>query len=100
MLKREEIENILRQNCSFLASEYGVKRIGLFGSYAKDTPSEGSDIDIVVEFEHPIGFRFVEFNEYLENLLGRSVDILTPDGIRGIRIGRIARNIEESTVYV
>jgi predicted nucleotidyltransferase len=38
--------------------------------------------------------------EYLENLLGRKVDVLTPAGIQGIRIERIAKSIAESTVYV
>jgi predicted nucleotidyltransferase len=100
MLTREKIAEILRENYSYLASEYGVKRIGLFGSYAKDTPVETSDIDVVVEFDRPIGFRFVEFAEYLERLLGKRVDVLTPASIRGIRIDRIAKSIEESTVYV
>jgi len=100
MLTRTEITRTLRENYPYLASEYGVKRIGLFGSYAKDTPTEASDIDIVVEFGHPIGFRFVEFVEYLESLLGKPVDVLTPAGIQGIRIDRIAKDIKESTVYV
>jgi hypothetical protein len=100
MLTKEEITNILQEHAPYLATEYGVKRIGLFGSYAKNTPTEESDIDIIVEFERPIGFRFVEFAEYLEGLLGKSVDIITPAGIQGIRIERIAQNIRESTVYV
>ena len=100
MLKQEEIIKILRSNYPYLASEYGVKRIGLFGSYAKDIPTETSDVDIVVEFNRPIGFRFIEFTEYLERLLGNSVDVLTPAGIQGIRIDQIARSIEEGTVYV
>jgi hypothetical protein len=100
MLTKEEITQVLRENYPYLASEYGVKRIGLFGSYAKDVPTEVSDIDIVVEFDRPIGFRFAEFAEYLESLLGKSVDILTPAGIQGIRIARIARSIGESIVYV
>lgn len=100
MLTREDITRILREKYPFLVSEYGVKRIGLFGSYARGNSTETSDIDLVVEFERPIGFRFVEFSEYIENLLGKRVDILTPAGIQGIRIERIARSIEESTVYV
>jgi predicted nucleotidyltransferase len=63
-----------------------VKRIGLFGSYAKDVPTETSDVDIVVGFDRPIGFRSAEFTEYLESLLGKSVDLPTPAGIQGIRI--------------
>jgi predicted nucleotidyltransferase len=54
----------------------------------------------VVEFDRPIGFSFVELVEYLESLLGTQVDVLTPAGIQGIRIDRVARDIEESTVYV
>ena len=100
MLTKEEITKILQENLPYLTSEYGVKRIGLFGSYAKDMPAESSDIDVVVEFERPIGFRFVEFAEYLESILGKKVDVLTPAGIQGIRIEQIARNIRESTVYV
>ncbi|MFP4395495.1 MAG: nucleotidyltransferase family protein [Anaerolineales bacterium] len=97
---REEITRILRENTPYMATEYGVKRIGLFGSYAKNTPTETSDVDLVVEFDRPIGFRFVEFVEYLENLLGKNVDVLTLAGIQGIRIDHIAKSIQESTVYV
>ncbi len=84
-----------------LVKEYGVKRLGLFGSYAKGSAIEGrSDVDIVVEFSRPIGFRFIEFAEHLEELLGTKVDILTPEAIKGIRVPRVARDIEESIIYV
>jgi predicted nucleotidyltransferase len=72
----------------------------LFGSYAKDIPTEASDVDLVVEFERPLGFKFIELSEYLERLLGQEVDILTPAGIQGIRIDHIAQSIEENIVYV
>jgi len=100
MLTKEKITEILRGKYPYLASEYGVKRIGVFGSYAKDLSTETSDVDIVVEFERPIGLRFIEFTEHLESLLGKSVDVLTPAGIQGIRVDRIAKSIEESVVYV
>ena len=99
-LTKEQLVEILRKERAYLASEYGVRRIGFFGSHARGTATETSDVDIVVEFDSPIGFRFVEFSEYLESLLGRKVDVLTPAGIRGIRIERIARSIEENIVYV
>jgi predicted nucleotidyltransferase len=100
MLTKESIIRVLRENYPYLAAEYGVKRIGLFGSYARDVPTESSDIDLVVEFEHPLGFKFIELSDYLEQLLGEKVDILTPAGIQGIRISQIAQNIGESIVYV
>jgi predicted nucleotidyltransferase len=100
MLTKEKIIELLQQNQPYLFTQYGVRRIGLFGSYAKGQPDEASDIDIVVEFERPIGLRFMEFAEYLEHLLDRKVDVLTPAGIQGIRIARIARDIAESVLYV
>ena len=74
--------------------------MGLFGSFAKGHPGEQSDIDIVVEFERPIGLRFIELVEYLETLLGRKVDVLTPIGIQSIRRRTVAKSIAESIVYV
>ncbi len=100
MLTKRQITAILKENYPYLSSEYGVTRIGFFGSYAKGTPTEASDVDIVVEFGQPIGFRFTEFSEYLETLFGRKVDVLTPAGIRGIRVRRVAESIEESIEYV
>jgi predicted nucleotidyltransferase len=100
MLTKERIAEILREKRSFLASEYGVKRIGLFGSYAKGLSSEASDIDLLVEFERPIGFRFIEFAEYLESLLGKPVEVLTPAGLQAVRVDRIGRSIQEGVVYV
>ena len=100
MLTQEKVMEILRKEFPCFVSQYGVKRIGLFGSYAKGLQREDSDIDILVEFEKPIGLKFIEFAEYLERILGKKADILTPDGIRGIRIKRVARDVEESIVYV
>lgn len=100
MLTREKIVELLRENYPHLADEYGVKKIGLFGSYAKDTFDEASDVDVIVEFDRPIGFKFVELTEYLEHLFNRKVDVLTREGLEGIRINRIAKDIAESIVYV
>ena len=100
MLTQEKIIDLLREKYPYLASEYGVKRIGLFGSWVKGIPHETSDVDIVVEFEHPLGFKFIEFTEYLERLLGKKVDVLTPAGIQGIRIAHIAKDIQASIIYV
>ena len=99
-LTREKITNILSERSQYLSEMYGVKKIGLFGSYAKGTQTDASDIDIIVEFETPLGFKFMEFADYLEELLGRPVDVLTVGGLQGIRIPHIAQAIRESIVYV
>ena len=100
MLTREKVVELLRENYPHLAAEYGVSKIGLFGSFAKGTFDEASDVDVIVEFERPIGFKFIELTEYLERLFGRKVDVLTPAGLDGIRVPQVARNISESIVYV
>ena len=100
MLTKEKVVKLLQEKHSYLATEFGVSKIGLFGSYAKGQPSAMSDVDLFVEFEHPIGFRFIELVDYLENLLGQKVDVLTSAGIQNIRIERIARSISQSIVYV
>jgi predicted nucleotidyltransferase len=100
MPTKDQITQTLQRNIPYLESEFGVKRIGLFGSYGKDQPRAGSDIDLVIEFSRPIGFRFIDLAEYLEELLGAPVDILTPAGLEGIRVRRIAEEIQKSLVYV
>jgi uncharacterized protein len=100
MLTREIIVTRLREQYPYMAAEYGVKRIGLFGSYANGTANDASDVDVLVEFQQSIGFKFIELAEYLETLLGKQVDILTPAGIQSIRVGSIAQNILERVVYV
>ncbi len=100
MLRQDEILNLLEQKYPYLISEFGIKKIGIFGSYTKEKAGEESDIDLVVDFERPLGFRFIELAEYLENLLGKRVEVLTPAGIKGIRHPHIARDIENSIIYV
>jgi predicted nucleotidyltransferase len=100
MLSTEKVVELLQEKQAYLAAEFGVSKIGLFGSYAKGQSNDASDIDLFVEFERPIGFRFIELVDYLENLLGQKVDVLTSAGIQNIRIERIARSISQSIVYV
>ena len=96
----EEVMEIIRKELPYLTEHFGVKRIGLFGSFARGTPKGDSDVDILAEFERPIGLKFMDFAEYLEQVLGRKVDILTPAGLQSIRARRIAQEIEEGVVYV
>lgn len=99
-LTRDAILRRLRESYPELKARFGVRRIGLFGSFANDTANEASDVDLIVDFERPIGLGFVELVEYLETLLERRVDVLTSAGLRGIRVPAVARRIEESVVHV
>ena len=99
MLTKDKIIHLLQREQAYLASEFGVSKIGLFGSYAKGQSDENSDIDLLVEFERPIGFQFFDLVDYLETVLGRKVDILTPAGVQNIRIRGVAKSIAEGLLY-
>ena len=90
----------MREKHDVLMTEYGVSRIGIFGSVIKGTVTKDSDLDVVVEFERPIGFKFTRLVEYLENLFGTKVDVITKDGLENIRVKKVARNIERNLIYV
>lgn len=100
MLTRDRVIELLRESQDYLRDEFGVSKIGLFGSVARDQSGELSDVDLVVEFSRPIGFRFMDLADYLEDLLGRKVDLLTSAGIEAIRSPHISENISQGVVYV
>ncbi|MCI5135195.1 MAG: DUF86 domain-containing protein [Candidatus Electrothrix sp. AW2] len=81
MLTKEQITRKLRDNNQYFSDEFGLKKIGLFGSYARGTQKDESDIDIVADFERPIGLKFIEFVEYLETLFGKKTDVITVAGM-------------------
>lgn len=97
---RDSILDRLRESYPELQARFGVRQIGLFGSFASDTANEASDVDLIVDFDRPLGLRFVELVEYLEALLGRKVDVLTSAGLQAIRLPAVARRIEESVIHV
>jgi len=100
MVTRSQIVDILKSHQQYLLDNYGVRRIGIFGSFAKGTPNKHSDVDIVVEFERPMGIKFFELVDFLEQILKRKTDVLTVEGIRSIRMRKIIEDIERSIMYV
>lgn len=96
----DKLAQILDEHREYLRTEFGVEKIGVFGSYRKGTENQDSDIDLVIEFSRQIGFRFIELADYLEELFGVPVDILTPGGVQGIRVPQVATEIQESLINV
>ena len=82
-MKRDEVTRILNEQRSLLARDYGVQSLALFGSVARDQATAQSDIDLLVEFNRPVGFfGLLALQDYLEKLFGCSVDLGTPDGLK------------------
>ena len=88
----KEIIEKLRELKPILKERYGIEEFAVFGSVARDTMTFDSDVDIMVEFSSPIGFRFNRLVEYLENLLGHKVDVLTKDDLQALTGGKITND--------
>jgi len=92
----EEIERILRETKPFLKETYAVKTIGIFGSYATRGHKEGSDLDLLVEFEKPVGFfKFLDLEEYLETIIGIKVELVTRKALKPAIGERILSEVVE-----
>jgi len=82
MLTRNEIIEKLIELKPVLANEYSVKEIGLFGSFSENEQNNESDIDILVEFDKPIGWKFFSLEKYLEDIFNRKVDLVTRKALK------------------
>jgi len=77
------VETVLRNHITKLHGYYGIKRIGVFGSFASGKAHSKSDVDLLVSFKTPVGlFHFVETGNYLRRLLGRKVDLVTQSALK------------------
>ncbi len=97
MKTKDEILKILGQKMPFLKDQYNVKQVGLFGSYARGGTTPKSDIDLLVQFERPVGFfKFIELENYLSEKLGIKVDLVTEDALKPL----IRPYVMENVIYV
>ncbi len=96
MMTKKEILSNLKELKPILYKEFAVKEIGLFGSFSDNTFSEESDIDLLVELEKPIGWKFFSLEPYLEKKLGRKVDVVTKNALKE----QIKDNILKNVNYV
>jgi len=76
-----DIIEILKKHKDIIQKKYTVKKIGIFGSYAKGTQKKSSDIDILVEHETPTYNNFIDLAFYLEELYGKKIDLITVKGL-------------------
>jgi predicted nucleotidyltransferase len=96
-MTRDETLRLLRTHWPRLEAEFGVRALAIFGSVARDSGSETSDVDLLVEFGRPTGyFGLVRLQLYLERLLGRKVDLGTPGSLRPA----MRRRVESEAVSV
>ncbi len=76
ILTAEEIMRKLNKHSNVL-KKYKVRKIGLFGSYARGEQKSDSDIDFIVEFENPTFDNFMDLVFFLEDLFIKKVELIT-----------------------
>ncbi|MCH7414062.1 nucleotidyltransferase family protein [Belliella sp. R4-6] len=82
MFTKNEILSKLSELKPFLYEEFSVKEIGLFGSYNDDSFDEESDIDILVELEKPIGWKFLKLEMFLQKIFNKRIDLTTKNALK------------------
>ena len=75
---------ILKKNENSIKKKYGVKKIGVFGSFARGEGKKGSDVDILVDFKNGCKTfdNYMELKFFLEDLFSRSIDLVTMEALR------------------
>jgi len=90
------IQAKLKQAKSRLAAKYHIKTLGLFGSIVRNDFTASSDVEILVDFNKPIGMEFMDLINELETILNRKVDLVSKGGIKS----GYFREIQAEIVYV
>jgi predicted nucleotidyltransferase len=92
-----EIERILRDQKPILREKFKVREIGIFGSVVRGEQKETSDLDLLVEFEEPIGLiKYVNLQNYLSDKIESRVDLVMKSGLKP----RISRHVLKEVIYV
>jgi uncharacterized protein len=94
-MEKQEIIKIIRKSKPEMETQYGVQRLGLFGSYVREKQRKRSDIDILVTFKRDVDlFDFLDLREYLENKLRAKVDLVMESALKPSIGKRILSEVE------
>lgn len=96
MLSRSDVITKLIELKPLLHKDFAVREIGLFGSFSDSSFTESSDIDILVDFDRPIGWKFFSLELYLEKIFDRKIDLVTKNALKD----QIKENILKQVTYV
>ena len=95
-MNTNEVINKLQCIKPFLQNDFSVKTIGLFGSFSTGNYTDSSDVDILIDFERPVGVEFIDVSCLLEREFGRKVDVVSLKGIKD----KYLKEIENDIIYV
>ncbi len=96
MTDLDTIKQILTQLKPELTDKYHVSSIGLFGSVVRYDFNPSSDIDIIVDFNQPIGIEFIDLADFIEKKLKKPIDLVSKNGVKQ----KYYSTIESEIMYV
>ena len=91
-----QIEKTLASHKAEFRDRFRVRNFAVFGSYARNEPQPDSDLDLLVEFDAPVGIEFIDLGNYLERILNLCVDLVSRNGIKP----QYFRQIKDELKYV
>jgi uncharacterized protein len=86
----------LKANKEEFIRKYHLKSLGIFGSFSREDFKEFSDVDILVDFDQPVGIEFIDLANELEEILKRKVDLVSRNGVKPGYL----KEIEKDLIYV
>ena len=96
-MNKDIIKKKINEQLPILKEKYHIKKIGVFGSAIRDDFKEGSDIDVLAEFDSPVGFfDFIRLENFLSGILNRKVDLISRKALKPA----IKDEILKETIYV
>jgi len=96
MKEQQEIEQKLKTLKPILSKKFNVNRLGYFGSFATGNATEASDIDILVDFDKPIGWDFFDLQDFLFENLNRKIDLVSIKALKP----QLEHNILNQVIFV
>ena len=96
MTSLTDIKATLKSKKQRLTEKYGLSLLAVFGSYGRGQQTENSDVDILVDFQKPVGIEFIDLANELEKLLKLKVDLVSKNGVRP----QYMKQIEQELSYV
>lgn len=82
MTSLSQIQSTLSSHKAEFFDIFKVKSLAVFGSFARGEQQKESDVDILVEFNSPVGIEFIDLGNYLERILNQKVDLVSRNGIK------------------
>lgn len=92
-----EVRQILTEQKTHLCKTYHITQLGIFGSYVRGEQTQDSDVDVLIDYEQaPTLFELVNLRDYLRDLMGLNVDVVTKNGLKP----RIRDQVLSEVIYL